>query len=268
MRAWSGGIAAVLLAALAGCANPPTAPAPALVAALAATPARPAPVAGVLAAGDQVEVFVWGYDDLTRKATVSYDGLLPYPLLGHLRATGKTPGQLEDEIRVGLRDYISAAVVRVSITSQRPLRLFVLGEVRTPGPYPLVAPDTGLVEVLAAAGGPTTDANEAEILVLRPEGGKLLAMPVDYRRMLCGSAPGAALTLRAGDIVYVPPSGLTDIARSARRVVDVITPVLAAQQVLLNLQASTLVWKDFLRALHGEDVSGGTVQNLIITPPR
>ena len=274
---------ALIVVALSGCATPTLPSAPALATARPAP--RPAP--GTLAAGDQVEVFVWGYDDLTRRATVSYNGTLPYPLLGDVPVSGRSVAQVEAEIRAGIQRYIRDAVVRVSVAGLRPLRLFVLGEVRTPGAVALTSPATNLAEALAGAGGLTQDANEREVLVLREEEGKVLVMPVDYSRMVRGqAAPVAVATataadgqpaqaavlpalpgMRDGDIVYVPPSNLAGIARSARRVVDVISPVLAAQQVLLNLQSSTLVWKDFIRALHGED-NPDRVQNIIITPPR
>lgn len=271
------GAAVVGLVLLAACATP-TAP-PGLAPVVAAWPARSAPHAapGTLGPGDQVEVFVWGYEDLTRRATVSFTGTLPYPLLGDVPVAGRTVAEVEAELRAGVQRYIRDAVVRVSVTGMRPQRLFVLGEVRTPGAVTMASPAGTLAEALAGAGGLTQDANERELLILREEAGKVLVMPVDYARMVRGqaAAPAVAATdpaallpgLRDGDTVYVPPSGLTSIARSARRVVDVITPVLAAQQVLLNLQSSTLVWKDFIRALHGED-NPDRVQNIIITPPR
>jgi ornithine carbamoyltransferase len=39
---------------------------------------------------DQVDIFVWGYPDYTRRATVGFNGSLPYPVVGELAVAGKT----------------------------------------------------------------------------------------------------------------------------------------------------------------------------------
>ena len=46
--------------------------------------------AGLLGPGDQVDIFVWGYPDYSRRGTVGFNGSLPYAVVGELVVAGKT----------------------------------------------------------------------------------------------------------------------------------------------------------------------------------
>ena len=214
---------------------------------------------GQLGPGDQVDIFVWGYSDFTRRATVNFNGALPYPVLGEIPVAGKSVTQVEQEIRAALTDYIKEPVVRVSIATLRPQKVHVLGEVRNPGVYALSTPNTTLVEAVGMAGGMTVDAGPSRVLVVHDADTQIQIHTVDFRQITRGGDPAANLVLAEGDVVYVPVAVMADIAREARRVSDIIT-------TLLLIEQSTIIFESFIKALTHAPDRPGAPQTTIVVP--
>ena len=81
--------------------------------------------------------------------------------------------------------------------------VYVIGQVKNPGPYPLTA-NMSFLEALARAGGPNDNAQQGKIVLARPS--KNTEQVVDLESDIQKTAPN--YQLEAGDIVYVPKSGL------------------------------------------------------------
>ncbi|WP_334417109.1 polysaccharide biosynthesis/export family protein [Bradyrhizobium sp. AZCC 1588] len=147
-----GGAIGALRAAFA--AAPRTAPASAVVAAPVAY-AEPAPVrydaAYHLDAGDKLRVVVYGQEGLTNTYAIDAGGAITMPLIGSVRARGRTTAGLAAEISAKLRaGFIREPSVAVEIEAYRPF--FILGEVAAPGQYPYV-PNMTVESAVAIAGG-------------------------------------------------------------------------------------------------------------------
>ena len=213
----------------------------------------------LLRPGDQVEIFVWGYNDFSRRATVNFNGSLPYPMLGELPVAGKSVAKVEQEIRTALADYIKDPIVRVSVVSTRPQKLYVLGEVKSAGAVALNTPDTTLVEAIALAGGMTADARESEVIVVRNAGEQIKISTVDFRRITREGDLASNLLLADGDIVYVPVAYSADIAREARRVADIVAP-------LLYIENATILFEGFTKALTHAPDRPGAPQTTVVVP--
>jgi polysaccharide export outer membrane protein len=228
---------------------------------VSATPSRAKAPAwrkpGVLGPGDQLDIFVWGYPDYTKRATVSSSGTLPHPMLGDLPVAGKTMTEAQDVVRAALTDYIKDPVVRVTLAANRSQRIHVLGEVVRPGVYPIAEFDTSLVEAVSLAGGLTIDARESNIMVVRDVGKQVEVQTLDFRRIAQEGDLAGNVALREGDIIYVPASRSADIAREASRLSQVVG-------ALLVLQNATILFQPFLNALiHGTTTSTG---NPVVVP--
>ena len=85
-------------------------------------------------------------------------------------------------------------------------QIYVLGEVRNPGPYPMTQHMTFL-DAIARAGGTTRDAAPWKIRLVRPSTGQ--DIEINLRKML--PDPARNYRLETGDIVYVPTSVLGKI---------------------------------------------------------
>jgi polysaccharide biosynthesis/export protein VpsN len=117
-----------------------------------------------LAAGDEIEIKVYGEDDLSMKIRLNSTGVFNYPYLGNIVAANKTIGQLKDLIHKGLLgDILRKPRINVSVVQYR--NFYVAGEVRKPGGFPF-EPGLTVRQALALAGGLTEwgSANKIEIL--------------------------------------------------------------------------------------------------------
>lgn len=212
--------------------------------------------AGLLGPGDQIDIFVWGYPDYTRRATVGFNGTLPYPVVGELAVAGKTVEQLTEQLRLALTDFIKEPVVKVGVVTARPQRVQVLGEVGKPGAYVLPAPDTSLIEALALAGGPTLDARLGNVIVVRDLGKQVEIHTIDYRRITKEGDVSGNIRMQDGDIVFMPVAVIADITREAVRISQLLSTLLLFQNV-------TLLWEPFTDALRNRN-TGQAVSNPIV----
>ena len=122
----------------------------------------------VIGPEDVLEIIIWGHNDLKRVQPVSLEGFITFPLIGQVRSTGKTTQQLEKEITRGLgAGYIVNPQISVTVKEYKSKKVFVMGEVRNPGIYP-VSKENNLLYILSQAGGPTKDAGE-EVVIIRPD---------------------------------------------------------------------------------------------------
>lgn len=132
---------------------------------------------------DVLKITVFDEPTLSGTFRVDSDGGFQYPMLGRVSAAGLTPRDVEAMIRARLEDgYVRRAQVSVDVEQLRTRNVFIVGEVRNPGKYPLTVQMT-LIEALAAAGATTASAG-TEVLILRPSegGGAVPLRPEDADR--------------------------------------------------------------------------------------
>jgi polysaccharide export outer membrane protein len=165
---------ALALTLIVPAAAPAQAPRPAANA--TAPAAETGPVDYQIGPQDILRITVYGHEDLTQTVLVQPDGTFTFPLVGRVKGSDMTPGELEKKIAILLaKGFIRNPQVTVVVQEYRSKTVYVVGEVARPGPYPL-AGRTTLVEVLAKA-GPTTAAG-AEVVVVRPHKGADVSGPV------------------------------------------------------------------------------------------
>jgi polysaccharide export outer membrane protein len=164
--------------------------------------------------GDSISITVLQDPKLDRQMLIGPNGMISFPMVGEISAQGKTPAQLESSIRARLRDKFTEAVdvnvtwlgLGLESTETRP-RIYVTGEVRAPGAYPIHV-QTDIVQAIALAGGLGQFAAKHRIQVRRKIHGIDELIPFDYVAYETGQVVGENLNLRPGDIVIVPERGL------------------------------------------------------------
>jgi polysaccharide export outer membrane protein len=153
--------------------------------------------------GDVLSVKVWQRQDLTAQVTVDHEGNVTLPLVGAVRAQGQTPARLGEELtrRFSFVDR-QVSQVTVSVTEYNSQRIYLMGQVRTPGPYSF--PEIpSLWEVIRGAGGPLPDAALTRIQVIPPEGqGRPITADLD--RALTTGDYSQLPKLSAGSTIMVP----------------------------------------------------------------
>ncbi len=154
--------------------------------------------------GDILEISVWKEEDLQREVLVRPDGRFSFPLAGEVDATGKTVGDLREEIAASLQKYIPDLIVTVSVKNILGNKVYVLGQVNRPGEF-VVNPRVDVMQALSMAGGTTPFAALNDIVVLRRDGnGSQRAIRFAYKDVERGRSLDQNIVLNSGDVVVVP----------------------------------------------------------------
>lgn len=141
----------------------------------------------VIGPQDVLAITVWDQEDLAGKFAVEADGTFTFPLIGRVKAGGLTLRELEAELIRRLKDgFFVNPQVTVAIEQYRSQRVFVVGEVRTPGPQALTG-DMTLIEALARAGSTLPTAGD-EAIIVRPPAGSTIAGPIGAQPALASGA--------------------------------------------------------------------------------
>jgi polysaccharide biosynthesis/export protein len=157
----------------------------------------------VIGVADVLQVNVWKDESLSTEARVRPDGTITVPLVGEVRAAGRTTDALREEIRQRLTQYVKQSIVTVAVTEVNSYAFTVAGNVGQPGVYSSRRFVT-VSEAIALAGGPNRYATPKDIEIIRSENAKQRRIPIDYDAILEGDHPEMDIAVLAGDTVYVP----------------------------------------------------------------
>jgi polysaccharide export outer membrane protein len=153
---------------------------------------------------DILSVNVWKEPEISRNLPVRPDGNISLPLVGDLMASGRTPVQLQNEIRQQLVTYLSNPEVTVVVQEAKSHKFNIVGEVGKPGSYVMSSPMT-VLDAIALAGGLRDFAKETKIYVLRINSdGTRSRLPFNYKQVIKGASLNADLQLEPRDTIVVP----------------------------------------------------------------
>lgn len=155
---------------------------------------------------DILDVSVWKNNDLSKVVVVRPDGKISLPLIGDIHAAGFTPNQLRDLIIKRLKEYQETAVASVIVQAVNSYRVFILGEIKTPGSY-LLKSKTSVLQAIAMSGGFTQYASKNKIILVRQKddgvGTDKIRISFDDIVYSNEKADGN-LMLKPGDTIFVP----------------------------------------------------------------
>jgi len=157
----------------------------------------------IIGAEDVLYIHVWREDTLSRTVPVRMDGNISLPIIQEIKAAGLTPIQLKETLTMKLKEFIESPNVSVTVMEANSFKVFVSGQVRTPGVYRLRS-ETTILQIIPMAGGFTDWADEKKILIIRKENGKEKRITVNYKKIMKGGDPGSNIILKAGDTIIVP----------------------------------------------------------------
>jgi polysaccharide export outer membrane protein len=157
-----------------------------------------------LHAGDQIDISVWGEDQLRRDTIIRPDGRVSFPLAGDVVAAGRTVSDVRKEIESKLKAYISEPVVTVTLSNLNGNRVFVIGQVTHPGVF-VMNPELTVLQALTMAGGMTPFAKVDDVIILRgPAGGAQKVTKFSFGEVSRGRSLEQNMVLESGDVVIVP----------------------------------------------------------------
>jgi polysaccharide biosynthesis/export protein len=165
--------------------------------------------------GDQVEVLVRRVPEVSRTVTIRPDGFLTLPLLDDVKAAGLTAVELKTTLTKLFAERLLEPEVTVIAIQVPQAVVYVVGDVGNNLAVPLRNATTA-IEAITFAGGFRRTAKIDDTAIIRlGDDGMIRAIPVTNQ---AGGQPGPVIGLRttllqADDIVFVPESGRSQVAR-------------------------------------------------------
>ena len=161
----------------------------------------------ILYPGDEIEIATPTASELTRTQRIGPDGRISLPLVGQIMAADRTIAEVERDASDAFASQLRRPVVEITLKTAGPIRVWVGGEVRTPGMIEMNG-DLDAYQAVIQAGDFLPTARQGEVaLIRRGPGGVRMMRAVDLR-----PRRGEVVALRRGDIIFVPRSTLGEVA--------------------------------------------------------
>ena len=160
-----------------------------------------------LTPGVLLNVAVYDEPELTTQARVDDKGNIVLPLIGPIKVQGKTVAEAQDAVQSKYKteQILTNPQVTLNVLQYPNSDVTVLGEVQSPGRFPMLAPHS-LVDVIAMAGGETKLAGDTiEVETSADEGHKIQTF--QYQRG-GNNNPLLNAMINPGDTVRVERAGI------------------------------------------------------------
>jgi polysaccharide export outer membrane protein len=168
-----------------------------------------------ISGGDLLSISVYGVPELAQDVRVNNSGDVYLPLIGYVQLGGLTLDQAQTVIENRLREgeFVKNPHVTVFLKDFVNQSATVTGEVNHPGIYPILG-TRRLLEVLAAAGGPSQRAGKTATITHRdhPEEPVKVNLPADLAK-----SPQDNIEILPGDTIVVNRAGLVYVVGEVQR---------------------------------------------------
>ncbi|OXE37646.1 MAG: hypothetical protein CGW95_00250 [Phenylobacterium zucineum] len=190
-------------------------------------------------AGDELSLRFLLNPDLNAGVLVGPDGRGIFPLISSLKVADLTVDEADSVLSEAYSRILKRPDVQVMITSYGSSPVYVGGEVRTPGVYPIRGKLTPAQAVMMAGGlSPTARLGHIAVIRQRPNG-QMLMKELDLRAYLTKGQSLGPFIILPGDLIFVPRSS---IAEADRFVDQYITGLLPLGRVLGYRDHSTITY--------------------------
>jgi polysaccharide biosynthesis/export protein len=157
----------------------------------------------IIGSGDVLMVSIWKDESLTQEVVVLPDGTISYPLIGIVKAEGKTINELKAEIEKRIKKYVPDPGLWISVRHMNSSYVCILGRVNKPGSF-LLSSRVNVLQGLALAGGLNPFADNNNIKIFRTEENETKLIRFRYNDVIKGKNLEENITLQRGDIIIVP----------------------------------------------------------------
>ena len=154
-----------------------------------------------LSPGDVVKLTFPGAADFNQTQKIRADGNITLPIIGEVRAAGKTLPQFQSELIQLYKAQLTNSDVLVTLESAL-IQVYITGAVGHPGKMAFERPTT-ILQAIMEAGGPTEFGSLRNVKIVRLQGGQQRTFSVDLRSTMAGATTRAAY-VKDGDVISVP----------------------------------------------------------------
>lgn len=159
--------------------------------------------------GDLLRVSVFGAADYNHEVRVAEDGSITLPFIGQVHAAGLTTSRLAADLqsRLSQGGFFNNPQVQVFVKEYATQGVSVLGEVKTPGVYPLHGTRTLFDMISAAQGTSQTAGNQVSIIHRdRPQQPEMVKLTYDATGAAQSNVPvfpGDTIIVQKARMMYV-----------------------------------------------------------------
>ena len=152
---------------------------------------------------DILQISVWGNPELNVQVPVRPDGMISFPLVGDVKASGVSPRELKSKLESELAKFVKTPIVSIMVTAINSFKVYVIGEGITLGGTNsgviTLRRNTSLMQLLAQVGSlKNADLNSAYIL--RDE----KKLNNDFFRLIVKGDISQDIQLKPNDIIFIP----------------------------------------------------------------
>jgi len=149
--------------------------------------------------GDTVVVNLWGKLEAKYELSVQRDGTISIPSVGKVSVIGLTLKDAQKDAKRELDRKFTNVELSITLSDVRDIRIYVMGNVKNPGPY-AVSPFSRIIDAVAKAGGPNEQGSLVDIRLLREE---KKVVSFDAYQFFLNNDKSKNIRLMHGDTVYV-----------------------------------------------------------------
>jgi protein involved in polysaccharide export with SLBB domain len=154
--------------------------------------------------GDQIEIKFFYHPELNESQRVGPDGKITLELIDEVLAAGLTTSQLDEVLTKEFSKYLKNISITVIIRAYSGLRIYVGGEVGSPGFVPLAGNMSVLQAIMVANGFRHSGKPESVILIRKGSDNRPVPMVVNLGPVIKGEQVENDIFVRPSDIIYVP----------------------------------------------------------------
>jgi len=177
----------------------------------------------VLQPYDVVRMRFLYWPELDDEQWIRPDGKISLLMVGEVEAQGLTPNELQQTLMELYEPKIREPEINVTVTELAGNRVYVGGEVMTPGLIFLGSRLTALEAIMQAGGFNEYTANKAEVVIVRQAGDQQLARTIDLRAAL-QSPSSDQFFLHPYDVIYVPRTKIVRVNQFVEQYLDNVLP--------------------------------------------
>ncbi len=174
--------------------------------------------------------------DLIGSDRVGLDGTITLPEIGAVHVAGMTRSEIEALLEQKFAPYFEDNDITVTIVTLDGKTYWVLGEVASEGERPFRG-DLTIFEAVMRARPTANAANLGRVRLIRADPREPLVITVNVNDMIRSGDSTYNIHVREGDILYVPPTFLTQIGQFIVALIQPVTQVVnSVARNILNLQ--------------------------------
>ena len=158
-------------------------------------------------AGDEIEIRVYGHEDLGMTTRIGPDGVIGFAFMGQVKLSGLTIAEGAEQIRAGLAPYVKNPVVSITVKDILSETATIAGACAKPGVYG-ISNSTRLADLYAMAGASASrlfDGANVDVADLEHSAffrnGEII--PINFKKAIDGGVLLHNIRIRKGDYVFI-----------------------------------------------------------------